>query len=129
MLRPDESRIVQVNIRVPASMGTGPCRLEVRHGDARAGIAVDAYRKRIKATATITSATGARGRHANQIATVKIIGRNYGPSDPPERIQPVSKMSLKFDSAADSLLSATLLLTGFKRDTQLAANVPTTGKR
>jgi hypothetical protein len=40
---PDESRIVQVNVRVPSSVGTGPCRLEVRHGNARAGIVVDAY--------------------------------------------------------------------------------------
>jgi tRNA (mo5U34)-methyltransferase len=40
---PDESRIVQVNVRVPSSVGTGPCRLEVRHGDARAGIVVGAY--------------------------------------------------------------------------------------
>ena len=38
---PDETSIRQVNVRVPAFVGIGPCRLEVRHGDARAEITVE----------------------------------------------------------------------------------------
>ncbi len=37
---PDETSIRQVNVQVPAFVGIGPCRLEVRHGDARAEITV-----------------------------------------------------------------------------------------
>jgi hypothetical protein len=38
---PDAIHIRQVNVRVPAFVETGPCRLEVRHGDARAEITVE----------------------------------------------------------------------------------------
>ena len=37
----DTATIRQVNVRVPAFVGTGPRRLEVRHGDARAEVNVD----------------------------------------------------------------------------------------
>jgi hypothetical protein len=39
--RPDETRIRQVNVRIPAFVGTGPCRLEVRHGNTRAEISIE----------------------------------------------------------------------------------------
>jgi tRNA (mo5U34)-methyltransferase len=39
----DSIGIGQVNVRVPTDVGRGPCRLEVRHGNARAEISVEAY--------------------------------------------------------------------------------------